>query len=145
MTKLRDLMRRGRAISGVLMAAVGLVIGLGAPVATEVAQAPSAGAVCSAYGPSGLYAYWGQQWADGGTCDWDNTYHGWLNDSITDGSCVWAEVIDAGSWGVQGWECNTGGWSDFWKWDYDGDFFSYLAMCRNQGCWANQWVGNWPY
>ena len=111
----------------------------------DVAKAPKADAYCPpGYQSGGLIpAYnWGQEWNYQGTCDWDNTYHGWLIDNVTDGSCVWAEYIDDGWWGVQAYTCTTGAWIDYWKWDNNGDFSSSLNLCRNQGCYTG---GYWPW
>jgi hypothetical protein len=147
MTKELSFTKRMRHRSaGVIGAVFLLVLGVSVPIATDAAQAPPAGALCANGLGGGMWASWGQEWDYAGTCDWDNTYHGWLNDSIADGSCVWAEFIDAGYWNVQHYECNTGGWSDFWKWDIDGDNFSWELMCRNQGCLGNgAWQANWSY
>ena len=84
------------------------------------------------------------EWSVAGTCDWDNTYHGWLVDDVNDGSCVYSEFLDAGIWNVQAYACNTGVWTDYWWGDRDGDHFTFILLCRDYGCIPN-WIVNYGY
>jgi len=128
-----------------LVAVASLAIGVLAPIASEVATAPPAAAQCPpGYSGGGMWIWWGQESSAGGTCDWDNTYHGWLQDSVTDGSCVYAEFVDAGYWDVQAYACTTGAWIDYWKWDYDGDYYSQTTICRDYDCYP-WWVDSYGY
>lgn len=137
--------RRPRRIASVLVALAALAAGVGAPIASDVATAPFAGAYCPPGSPGGsLAAWWGQEANVSGTCDWDNTYHGWLQDSVTDGSCVYALFIDDGNWDVQAYACTTGAWIDYWKWDYNGDYYSQTTICRDYDCFP-VWVESHGY
>jgi hypothetical protein len=138
--------RAPRTLARALFSALCVLIGVGAPLlALDVVDAPRADAHCPPGAPGGsLFTWWGEENDAWGTCDWDNVYHGWLNDRVTDGSCVWSEYIDAGVWNVQAVSCVTGAWLDYWKFDRDGDFFSYINLCRNQGCGFN-WPASYGY
>jgi hypothetical protein len=141
----RSWSRRPARLAVALAALAALVTGFVAPIASDVATAPPAAANCPPGSPGGgLVIWWGQEWNVGGTCDWDNTYHGWLQDSVTDGSCVYSEFVDAGWWNVQGYACDTGAWIDYWKWDNNGDFYSQMIICRDWDCFPG-WVDNYGY
>lgn len=137
--------RMAQRLVSVLVLCAGFVVGVSVPIASDVATAPPAGAYCPpGSSGGGIGTWWGVEWSVGGTCDWDNTYHGSLLDAATDGSCVYSEFIDAGYWNVQAYACTTGVWIDYWKWDYDGDFYSQLIMCRDYNCFS-YWVDNYGY
>ena len=136
--------RRTRSWRGLVWLGA-LAFAFAVPAATQVIEAAPVEAYCPWGGTGGGLipaGGWGQEWSISGTCDWDNVYHGNLLDAVDDGSCVWSEFIDDGVWNIQAYACTTGVWSDYWKFDRNGDYFSYINLCRAYGCYTS---GSWPW
>lgn len=68
------------------------------------------------------------------TCDGDKRYYGELQDSITDGSCVWAVYLDGGQYSTDVVACTTGVFKHYTHWDQNNNTVSFVQLCWNGGC-----------
>ncbi|MDX2344544.1 MAG: hypothetical protein QNL12_12795 [Acidimicrobiia bacterium] len=129
---------KSRLILGFVILATMAVV-----LATLPATTPRAEGMCSnLYAADPIDPYWGLEYTpDVNTCDQDDYYRGKVKDPYTDQSCVWVQFKEGTTVYTQGISCNSTG-SNYTFSDQNGDHWSTIRICRNQGC---DPTGAWGY
>jgi hypothetical protein len=130
------------AVAAVVMAGTAAVTVIAAPVASAHCENDREMQYLPQPGP---FAREASVWIFSGeppTCDGDYYYRGWLDDELTDGSCVWVQYADQDLYATMATSCDRDGIGYTYS-DYRGNNATYLRICRNQGC--SGWIASFGY